>query len=157
MNLVIMGVIAGVLGTLVMDFLNHLFSRTGMILKIDMTMLGRMSAGWTRGRFRYLNPNEMKPVAKELLYGYLTHYAIGLALALTYIFGWEILVGGPASPMWALIYGVATTVASHFFVLPSMGLGIFGLKSPDGIKSTLSSLANHVFYGIGLAAAVAVV
>ena len=43
MDLVVMGVVAGVLGTLVMDFLNHLFARTGMLLKIDMRIIRKMS------------------------------------------------------------------------------------------------------------------
>jgi uncharacterized membrane protein YeaQ/YmgE (transglycosylase-associated protein family) len=152
-----MGAVAGVLGTLVMDSLNHLFARTGMLSKIDVGMIGRMSAGWTRGRFRYRNPGEIEQVENEKLYGYITHYAIGVGLAVMYVVGWDLLVGGPASPVWALVYGVATTVAPHFFVFPSMGLGVFGRRSPDGIKSPLSSLANHLFFGIGIAVAVALV
>jgi len=157
MDLVVTGVIAGVMGTVVMDILNYLFFRTGLILKIDISMIGRMSAGWARGRFRYRNPGEMEQVAKELLLGYITHYAIGVGLALIYIFGWALLIDGPVSPVWALVYGIATTMASHFFVLPSMGLGVFGRLSPDGLKSTLSSLANHIFFGVGMAVAVTLV
>ena len=155
MDLVVTGVVAGVLGTLVMDSLNRLFARTGMLLKIDMTMIGRMSVGWAHGRFRYRSPSEMEQVANEKLYGYITHYTIGVGLAVTYLLSWDLLVGGPASPVWALVYGVATTVASHFFVFPSMGLGVFGRRSPEGIRSPLSSLANHLFYGVGIAVAVA--
>jgi hypothetical protein len=155
MELVVTGVVAGVLGTLVMDSLNHLFSRTGMLLKIDIGMIGRMSAGWARGRFRYLHPGEMEQVANELLYGYITHYAISVGFAVIYMLGWDFLVGGPASPVWALVYGVATAVASLFVVLPSMGLGVFGRRSPEGIKAPLSSLANHFFFGVGIAVAVA--
>jgi uncharacterized membrane protein YeaQ/YmgE (transglycosylase-associated protein family) len=155
MDLIVTGVVAGVLGTLVMDSLNHLFARTGMLSKIDMGMLGRMSAGWARGRFCYGHPDEMKQVANEQIYGYITHYAIGVGLAVVYMLGWDILVGGPASPVWALAYGVATTVASLFLVYPSMGLGMLGRRSPDGIRSPLSSLANHLFFGMGMAIAVA--
>ena len=155
MDLIVTGVVAGVLGTLVMDSLNHLFSRTGMLLKIDIGMIGRMSAGWARGRFRYRHPSEMEQVANELLYGYITHYTIGVGFAVTYLLGWDLLVGGPASPVWALAYGVATTIASLFFVLPSMGLGVFGRRSPEGIRAPLSSLANHLFFGVGMAVAVA--
>ena len=157
MDLVVTGVVAGVLGTVVMDSLNHLFARTGMLLKIDMRMIGRMSVGWAHGRFRYRSPNEIKQVANEKFYGYTTHYAIGVGLAVPYVLGWDLLVGGPASPVWALVYGVATTVASHFFVFPSMGLGVFGRRSPEGIRAPLSSLANHLFYGVGLAIGVALV
>ncbi len=157
MDLVVTGVVAGVLGTLVMDSLNLLFARTGMLSQIDVGMIGRMSVGWAHGRFRYRHPSEMKQVANEMLYGYITHYTIGVGLAITYVLGWDLLVGGPASPVWALAYGVATTVAAYFFVLPSMGLGVFGRRSPEGIKIPLSSLANHLFYGVGLAVAVALV
>jgi len=155
MDLIVTGIVAGVLGTLVMDTLNHLFARTGMLLRIDMGMIGRMSVGWARGRFRYRHPGEMEQVANEMLYGYITHYTIGVGLAVPYVLGWDLLVGGPASPVWALAYGVATTVASYFFVFPSMGLGVFGRRSPEGIRSPLSSLANHLFYGVGIAVAVA--
>jgi len=155
MDLVVTGVVAGVLGTVAMDLLNHLFARIGVISKIDVGMIGRMSAGWARGRFCYRHPGEMEQVASERLYGYLTHYAIGVGLAVPYVLGWRLLVGGPASPAWALAYGVATTVASWFLVYPSMGLGAFGRRSPEGMRAPLSSLANHLFYGAGLAVAVA--
>ena len=155
MDVIVTGVVAGVLGTLVMDSLNYLFARIGMITKIDIRMIGRMAVGWAHGRFHYSHPSEMEQVTNEKLYGYITHYAIGIGLAVPFMIGWDLLVGGPASPAWALVYGVATTVASHFFVLPSMGLGVFGRRSPEGIRSPLSSLANHLFYGVGIAVAVA--
>ena len=154
MNIIVMGIAAGVLGTLVMDSLNYLFARIGLLSKIDVGMIGRMSAGWVRGRFSYRYPSEMEQVANEVLYGYIAHYTIGVGLAVIYVLGWDFLVGGPTSPLWALAYGVATTVASLFIVFPSMGLGMFGKRSPEGIRSSLSSLANHLFFGVGMAVTV---
>jgi uncharacterized membrane protein YeaQ/YmgE (transglycosylase-associated protein family) len=155
MNIVWVGIVAGVVGTLAMDVLNHLVSRSGAISRIDIELIGRMAAGWVRGRFSYRNPGEMEPVSHEKLLGYLTHYAIGVALALIYVFGWEFLVAGPPSPAWALAYGVATTIASLFFVYPSMGFGVCGLRSPDGMKAPLSSFANHLYFGVGMAVGIA--
>jgi uncharacterized membrane protein YeaQ/YmgE (transglycosylase-associated protein family) len=155
MDLVVTGVVAGMLGTLAMDSLNLLGARTGMLSKIDVGMIGRMAAGWARGRFRYGHPSEMQQVANEKLFGYVTHYTIGVGLAVPYVFGWAFLVGGPVSPLWALAYGLATTVASYFFVLPSMGFGVCGRRSPEGMRAPLSSLANHLFYGVGLAVGIA--
>jgi hypothetical protein len=126
-----------------------------MLSKIEVGMIGRMSAGWARGRFRYRHPDEMEEVANEMLYGYITHYTIGVGFAVPYVLGWDLLVGGPVSPLWTLAYGVATTVASLFFVYPSMGLGVCGRRSPEGIRAPLSSLANHLFYGVGMAVVVA--
>jgi hypothetical protein len=116
-----------------------------------------MAGGWARGRFRYGHPSEVEQVANEMLYGYVTHYTIGVGLAVPYVLGWDLLVGGPASPVWAIAYGVVTTVAAYFFVLPSMGLGVFGRRSPEGIRLVLSSLANHLFYGMGIAVGIALV
>ena len=108
-----------------------------------------------QGRFCYNHPGEMKAVTHELFYGYLTHYAIGIALALIYVLGWKVIAVGPVSPGWAVVFGVATTAASWFLVFPSMGFGACGLRSPDGIRSSVSSLANHLFFGTGMAIALA--
>jgi hypothetical protein len=157
MGLIVTGIAAGVLGTLVMDSLNHLVAGTGLISKIDVRMIGRMSAGWTRGRLCYRHPDEMKKFKSERLCGYVTHCAIGVGFAVPFVLGWDLWVGGSVSPVWALAYGILTTAASYFFVFPSMGLGVFGRRSPDGLKGPLSSLANHLFFGVGMAVAVALV
>jgi len=147
--------VAGVLGTVAMDLGNLLFSRAGVLSKIDVGMIGRMAMGWARGRLRYRHPSEMEEGRNEKAWGYFTHYTIGVALAVPYVLGWQVLVGGPASPAWAIVYGVATTAASWFFVYPSMGFGALGRLSPDGARAILSPLANHGFYGLGLALGIA--
>lgn len=157
MDAVLTGVAAGLLGTLVMDALNFLVARTRSISRIDVAMIGRMATGWARGRFRYTNPSDMQPVNHEVITGIAAHYTIGVALSVPFVVGWSFLLGGPPTPAWALSYGIATTVASWFFVYPSMGLGVFGRLAPEGRKATLSSLANHFFYGLGLAIGVALV
>ncbi len=157
MDLVVVGVVLGVLGTITMDLLNSIFARLGLIIKIDVSTIGRMSAGWFHGRFRYRHPKELAPVSNETLLGYITHYAIGVGLAVPFVIFWDLLVGEPFSPIWTLVYGIATTVASVFFVYPSLGLGIFGHKSPDGIKALLTSLANHFFFGAGMTVAVMII
>jgi Protein of unknown function (DUF2938) len=151
------GIVIGVMGTLIMDLLNHGFAQIRAISKIDVRIIGRMAAGWPKGRFRYSHPDEMECLPNEMVYGYLTHYAIGIGLAIPFVLGWHLRVGGPVSPIWAFVYGVATTVASLFYVYPSMGFGMLGLRSPEGHKSPLSSLANHTFFGVGMAVAVALV
>ena len=155
MDLLITGIVAGVIGTIVMDLLNNLVARTGAFLKIDVVMIVRMAAGWTRGRFRYDHPDEMEHVSNEMLYGYLMHFGIGVGLAVPFIIIWGLSTGNIVPPVWAFLYGVSTTAASFFFVYPSMGLGVCGMKSPEKIEAFISPLANHLFYGIGLAVGVA--
>ena len=155
MNLVAIGIVAGVLGTVSMDGLNRLVSSTGLIARIDVRTIGRMAAGWARGRFRYGDPRDMVAVENEVLLGFVTHYTIGIGLATPFVICWGVLLGRPVSPVWALAYGVGTTVASFFLVYPFMGLGVLGRRSPEGLKAPISSLANHLFFGIGMAAGVA--
>ncbi len=151
MSLIFSGIIAGVLGTLVMDLLNHLFARTGMISKIDIGMIGRMAVGWIHGRFFYSHPDEIKKVDHEVFYGYIAHYIIGVGFAFPYVLGWNLFVGDPAPPAWTLVYGLITSLGSFFFIYPSMGLGVFGNRSPEGLRGPISSLANHLFFGVGMA------
>lgn len=151
LNVVVTGIAVGVIGTIVMDMFNYLFARFGIISKIDISMIGRMTAGWLHGRFIYKNPAEMKQVTYERILGFITHYWIGISLSIPYVLGWLLFFNETVSAIWAIPYGITTTVASWFFVYPSMGFGIFGSKSPDGFKATFSSFLNHLFYGIGLA------
>jgi hypothetical protein len=157
MDLILTVVVAGVIGTLAMDSLNLLFARAGLILKIDVRMVGRLAVGWAHGRFCYNNPDEIHQVENEKLSGYLTHYSIGVLLAFPYVIGWYFYTGGSASPSWAPVYGIVTSVASYFLVFPSMGLGLFGMRSSERLKGTFSSLLNHLFYGLGLAIGLMVV
>lgn len=155
MDIIITGIAAGVIGTLVMDLFNFLFAHVGIIAKIDIKMIGRMAAGWLSGRFFYQNPSEIKENKNDKLFGFLAHYAIGVGLALPYTISCYLLIELPVSPIWAIVYGLATTTGSWFFIYPSLGLGLCGLKSPEKFKATYSSLANHIFYGFGMAIGIA--
>jgi hypothetical protein len=157
MDLIVLAVVTGVLGTLTMDVSNHLLARTGVLVKIDVSMIGRMAAGWARGRFRYDHPREIQPVDRERPLGYLAHYTIGVGLAVLYVFGWNHLIGGPPSLLWAVAYGAATTLAAYLVIFPAIGLGVCGRHSPDGIAAPLSSLVNHIFYGVGMALGIALI
>ncbi len=154
MDFLASGIVAGVLGTLAMDLFNNLVARTGVFLKIDVAMIGRMVAGWKHGRFHYRHPDEMERVPNEMVYGYLAHFAIGVGLAVPFVLNWVLWVGEPVSPLWAVIYGVTTTAVSFFFVYPAIGLGAFGRRSPERVKAFITPLANHFFYGVGLAVGV---
>ena len=110
-----------------------------------------MAAGWARGRFWYRHPEEMRHVANEVAYGYLAHYAIGVGLALPFVLAWDYLIGGLPPAEWSVAYGATTTLASFFLAYPAMGLGVFGRLSPERTKALITPLANHLFYGAGLA------
>lgn len=156
MEIVGAGIAAGFLGTVAMDTMNRVLARRGLIAPIDVAMIGRMAAGWRAGRFRYASPEGIAAVPQARKRGYIAHYLIGAAFAVPFLLACDLLAGGTPPPSWALAYGVATTAGPYLLIYPSMGLGVAGRLAPDGLRAPLSSLANHTFYGVGLAAAMLV-
>ncbi len=66
MNLILMVLTAGIFGTVVMDILNFIFARIGMISKVEINAIGRMVVGWTHGRFFYKHPSDFCVFVKIL-------------------------------------------------------------------------------------------
>jgi hypothetical protein len=79
-------------------------------------MIGRMTVGWTKGRFYYRTPDEIEQSDNDIFYGYVAHYAIGIGFAIPYVIVWDLIIGGSASPTWAIVYGVATTAGPYFLL-----------------------------------------
>ena len=128
--------------TLAMDSLNLVFARAGMLSKIDVGMIGRMAVGWARGRFRYGHPSEMQQVANERLYGFVTHYTIGVSLAVPYVLGWALRHKLVALTPAAVIVLLGATVW--------LGFNRLWGWLPEGLrqKETMVEIA-HAFPGLG--------
>ena len=150
-NDLILSIIAGIAGTFVMDFTNLLLSKLKVISSVQPLMLGRLAHGWAKGKFIYDNASSVENVNFEYLKGQLTHYSIGIALSFFYVF---IVVFSDINVniiLWAVIYGVLTTIIAWFLLFPSMGFGVAGKKAPKEARMSRTSLVNHFHYGVGLA------
>jgi hypothetical protein len=152
---ILTGVVAGAIATLVMDVLNLAAVRVGLALPVRHRTIGRVTGGWLAGRFANDGPEALPAFRGDLAWGVAAHYLIGGALGVVYVAACAAWLGGPGSLAWALGYGAATTVFAWFLMFPSLGLGVFGLASPHGVRLPVSSLVNHLLYGLGLAGALA--
>lgn len=92
----LIGVAGGIVGTFVMDALNSLCVRIGLLVPIDHRMIGRLACGWLQGRYVHEHPEAVPSVDNEIAWGYGAHYFIGITLALAYVLGWNWLMDGPA-------------------------------------------------------------
>ena len=86
----------------------------------------------------------------ELAWGWLTHYAVGVAFA-----GVLLSLQGVAwvhSPtLWpAPAVGMGTVAAPLLVMQPAMGSGFAASRTPTPLKNCLRSLANHTVFGLGL-------
>lgn len=135
--------------TLVMDIWLVLLKRLG-VQTLNFAFIGRWVGHLCRGRVTHAAIGKASPVPHELLLGWLTHYAVGIAFA-------GLLVG-VAGSAWvavptlapAVAVGVGTVAFPLFVMQPAMGLGVAASRTAAPLKNCLRSVVNHTVFGLGL-------
>ncbi len=139
----------GVGATAVLDIWVALLKRLG-VRTSSFALIGRWAGHLLRGRFAHADIARAEPVAHELAWGWVTHYAIGIAFA-------GVLVGiqgvtwmSQPTLLPAVAVGLFTVLAPLCVMQPAMGAGYFSSRTPAPLKSCLRSLANHTVFGAAL-------
>lgn len=142
-------VLIGCGATLVMDIWLVFLKRLG-VQTLNFAFIGRWVGHLCCGRVAHAAIGKAAPVRHELLLGWLTHYAVGIAFAglLVGVAG----MGWIVAPSLLLAVAVGTgTVAFPLFVMqPAMGLGVAASRTPAPLKNCLRSVVNHAVFGLGL-------
>lgn len=144
-----LAVLLGIGATAVMDAWLLLLKRLG-VPTLNFAFIGRWVGHLLRGQFAHSAIAKAAPVRGELAWGWLTHYAVGVAFA-----GVLLSLQGAAwvrSPtLWpALAVGMGTVAAPLLVMQPAMGSGFAASRTPTPLKNCLRSLANHTVFGLGL-------
>jgi len=142
---------AGVVATLAMDVANRLGVTTGLVHSLNLELVGKLVHAWSQGRFMVDDPGELAPIRHAAAWGRVWHYLAGIVFAQLFAVLWRSndrvrRHGMPA----AAVFGLLCSLVSLCAILPSLGLGWFGLKS--GTQALGDSLFNHLVYGIALGA-----
>jgi hypothetical protein len=144
------GVLIGVVATFVMDLLSAVAYKLGLSAPLPPNLIGRWFASVARAQPVHVDIARGSVVSHELAIAAPVHYAIGVTLALLYLWGMSAL-GWPArSLLLALAFGLCTNVFPWFLMFPAMGYGFFGLQGPLGTRLFVSSLISHACYGLGI-------
>ncbi len=95
---------------------------------------------------------ESSSLKNERAVGWIIHYFIGGALALTYPAVFLVLnIAIPTNNLIpGLIWGFVTVLWPWFFLYPGFGWGLFGARSPRNVRPLLSAAVEHSIYGLGL-------
>lgn len=135
--------------TLTIDAWAALLRRFG-VQSLNFAMLGRWMGHLLQGRLRHESIGKASPVRRELLLGWVAHYAIGVSFAglLLATFGLAWARSPTLGP--ALLVGVGTVVAPLFILQPALGAGIASSKTPTPVFNTLKSITTHTVFGVGL-------
>jgi len=143
-------VIIGVVATVIMDVLSAVSFKFRLIAPLSPRLTGRWFASVGRGQFLHSDIGQTAVISHERAIAVPVHYAIGVTLALIYLFACASLGLAPRNPITALVFAFCTNIFPWLVMFPSMGFGWFGSHGPPGTRLFLSSLASHVFYGVGL-------
>lgn len=144
-----LAMLIGIGATAVMDAWLLLLKRLG-VPTLNFAFIGRWVGHLLRGQFAHAAIAKAVPIRGELAWGWLTHYAVGMAFA-------TVLVGLQGAD-WvrsptllpALAVGVCTVAAPLLVMQPAMGSGFAASRTPTPLKNCLRSLANHTVFGFGL-------
>lgn len=139
----------GIGATAVMDAWLLLLKHLG-VPTLNFAFIGRWVGHLFRGQLAHAAIAKAVPIRGELAWGWLTHYAVGVAFA-------TVLVGLQGAD-WvrsptllpALAVGVCTVAAPLLVMQPAMGSGFAASRTPTPLKNCLRSLANHTVFGFGL-------
>lgn len=139
----------GIGATAVMDVWLTFLKRMG-VQTLNFAFIGRWVGHLFRGRFTHPSIGKAQPIPGELMLGWFTHYAIGIAFAgllvAIYGIGWT----GSPSLLPAVLVGMSTVVAPLFVMQPAMGSGFAASKTPTPLKNCIRSVLNHTVFGLGL-------
>jgi len=139
----------GVGATAIMDIWLSILKRMG-VQTLDFAFIGRWVGHLLCGKFVHTSIKQAQPIPGELMLGWFTHYATGIAFAgllvAVYGIGWT----GAPSLLPAVLVGICTVAAPLFVMQPAMGSGFAASKTPTPLKNCIRSTVNHTVFGLGL-------
>ena len=142
--------VVGVGGTIVLDLYASMMARALGVTGTNWAMVGRWLGNMRRGQVVHAAMSKAAPVKGELAIGWVAHYAIGMGYGLLLLALWgEAWLERPTllPPMilaWVLL------VAPYFIMMPGMGLGIAGSRTPKPNVTRLKSVMGHSVFGLGM-------
>jgi hypothetical protein len=118
--------LVGMGGTIVLDLYAFLMQRMFGV-PANWKMVGRWLGHMSKGEFVQTNVEQAEPVPGEHALGWAFHYVIGI-----------------------LILALALLVLPYFVMMPGMGMGIAGSRTPKPNVTRLKSVIGHSMFGIGM-------
>lgn len=149
-ELLVRAPLIGVGGTVVLDLWALFMARVLNMPATNWAMVGRWIGNIARGRFMHQSMADAAPVQGEHAIGWICHYVVGIGYGLLLLVFWgRSWVESPTllPPMllsWLLL------VLPYFVMLPGMGSGVAGARTPKPNVTRLKSLVGHSVFGLGM-------
>ncbi len=150
MNLLIHGVLIGVIATIGMDIWATAVKYVLRLPTADWAMVGRWFGHMPRGAFVHRPISESDPIPNELVIGWIGHYVTGVVYGLAYLYIVQVLLATGPSLKSALVFGLITLIAPWFIMQPAMGAGVFATKTLRPGLMRIINLSMHAVFGVSL-------
>jgi hypothetical protein len=120
------------------------------VATLPMALLGRWVGHLAHGRFAHVAIARAAAIPGERAWGWLAHYAIGVAFALLLVAVQGLAWMDAPTLLPALAVGLATAVFPLCVMQPAMGAGFASSKTPAPLRNSLRSVVNHTVFGAAL-------
>lgn len=145
--------IAGLVGAFFMDLAEFKLARVGYSSGVSAAYIGRWVNGLLKGRLSHRDISETASVRGEEQIGMAFHFIIGGGV-IALLYPWFIGVAGLETLsdhlVTGIVYGLATSVLPWFILMPALGWGWFGSKTPFESEPVIAPLLSHTAYGLGI-------
>lgn len=149
-EVVLRALLVGVGGTAVLDLWAAALQRFAGMPATNWGMVGRWIGRMREGRFSHTAMAQVAPVRGERAIGWTAHYLIGAAygVLLVALTGADWLAAPTLLP--ALLLSWALLVAPFFLMMPGMGMGVAGARTPKPHVTRLKSVVGHSIFALGM-------
>lgn len=143
-------ILVGIGGTIVLDIYAWLLATFFGLPATNWLLVGRWIGHMKSGKFIQSALPKAEKIPGELIIGWVVHYLIGIAYGLILMFC--------VNPQWvqfptlvpSLLVAWVGIAAPFFIMMPGMGAGIAGAKTPNPTVTRLRSFAGHSVFGVGM-------
>ena len=142
--------LVGVGGTVVLDLYALMMSRVLGVPATNWAMVGRWFGNMAHGQFVQVAMSEAAPVKGELAIGWIAHYAIGIGYGLLLLGLWGKAWLERPTLVPPMILAWVLLVAPYLMMMPGMGMGIAGSRTPKPNVTRLKSVMGHSVFGLGM-------
>lgn len=149
-SLILRAALIGVGATIILDLWAVFFSRALKMPGTNWSLVGRWIGHIPRGRFVHESIARADAVHGEAAIGWVAHCVIGIGygLVLLVFSGKAWLLQPTLIP--PLLLSWALLLAPFFIMMPGMGSGVAGSKTPKPHLTRLRSFISHSIFGIGM-------
>lgn len=150
MEIVIQGVLIGILATFAIDIWAAIVKHVLRVPTANWALVGRWFGHLPRGKFIHRHITDSAAIPNELAIGWIAHYCTGIVYGVAYLGIVQGILSRSPSLVSAQVFGLVTLAAPWFILQPGMGAGVCASRTPRPGVMRLVNLSMHVVFGISL-------